>query len=737
MVEDTKDIKMNKQILFLILIIISSLKVDGKVGYNYPHPDIINISNDHNDYYINLTNGVSLTNHFGEYWSKDYIGIRVNTNTHYIDSLPLSWYLYNGTRCELYFLNKCWLERDYVTLYGITNLSLNRKFGVNYTLLDGDNKLGIGWWVNNTGVLTITNSSFLWKISDIKINNDYEYDAYKDYNPHYDLFNNTFNNTYNDILGNYFHIEDYIASNGIEVWWNDTNGEVVRVMSDGNTTREVILEVINPTLTPNLHYEQKFYYDDAPVCSGSCGTLTITDTCRDINETISCAGFVGDYVEYNLTVSGTCITPPSSECQLQWQSYHGAYTLIGTSNNQTENYCQKYPTGQTTCEKNGDYRGTWTAWINCTKANTYQLRGWEELKGTSSTGLSFVCYPVNLNPIINYQPPTPDNNSVINISNIEINNSIKGRARTSGYIDFNRSLLLYLPFDYFDTNRYFDNSTWKHHGEKTNTRNTTYIYGDNVNFSQGLSFINLSKNHSEMYPEQFTVEFWYIAPTDSLIAVQQGILDWNYNLTNLSGVRIMRLTVFTNEWIVFSEGNGTFNLEESISLTNSKVWNYIVLTYNGTMVSYYVNNVLIDSSELNDVVFRKDDDIIIGAYFDNNALSNYLNGSIDEFRIHNRVLTHEEMENSYNYKTTTKNRLYKNFDGLSSGEYNFTSCVINTEGFQNCEQTRKETIIEQITEILKEMEEKPEIPLVLFLMMIFVLTNSIIQKRREVEIEKE
>ncbi|EMR73016.1 Concanavalin A-like lectin/glucanases superfamily, partial [Thermoplasmatales archaeon SCGC AB-539-N05] len=67
----------------------------------------------------------------------------------------------------------------------------------------------------------------------------------------------------------------------------------------------------------------------------------------------------------------------------------------------------------------------------------------------------------------------------------------------------------------------------------------------------------------------------------------------------------------------------------------------------------------------------------------------YFNGMIDEVRLWNRTLAHEEINASYNSKV---NSLYHNFTGLSDGNYTYYAHAIDTAGNENTTETRTLTI---------------------------------------------
>jgi len=111
----------------------------------------------------------------------------------------------------------------------------------------------------------------------------------------------------------------------------------------------------------------------------------------------------------------------------------------------------------------------------------------------------------------------------------------------------------------------------------------------------------------------------------------------------------------------------------------SQHWNHVVLTYNKSQVKLYFNKTLVDSISYTE-------DIAINSK--NLTFGNNFSGIIDEVRVWNRALSHEEINASFNISSAS---YYRNFTGLTPGSYSYNVFGINTSGGEN--QNSNQTVI--------------------------------------------
>ena len=127
-------------------------------------------------------------------------------------------------------------------------------------------------------------------------------------------------------------------------------------------------------------------------------------------------------------------------------------------------------------------------------------------------------------------------------------------------------------------------------------------------------------------------------------------------------------------------GNGTSNSGQPSALISLKEWNHIVVVYNKTAerLSVFKNGVLSSSTTTatNQMVIEDARDVTIG------KTSGFYNGSLDEFRIHNRPLGFDEIKRSHFDNTKL---ISHNFTNLTFDTYNYTACAVSNNASMVCD----------------------------------------------------
>jgi len=124
------------------------------------------------------------------------------------------------------------------------------------------------------------------------------------------------------------------------------------------------------------------------------------------------------------------------------------------------------------------------------------------------------------------------------------------------------------------------------------------------------------------------------------------------------------------------------SISTNLSLSDlTQYWHHIVLTYDTTSgIKLYLNGTLVSSDNtITDPINTNLDHLIIG--------KNY-SGKIDEVRIWNRSLSHEEINASYNCSSS----YYKNITNLAEGTYPYYAHVIDVDGNENSTENRTITV---------------------------------------------
>jgi len=192
-------------------------------------------------------------------------------------------------------------------------------------------------------------------------------------------------------------------------------------------------------------------------------------------------------------------------------------------------------------------------------------------------------------------------------------------------------------------------------------------FGSAVEFDGVADYVNCGNDTSLNITGEISIEAW-VKP-NSLKATAQAIVSKEDSY------------VFAqkgDEIVLYIYG-GTTQYSSGLDLVIGS-WQHVVVTYNESVIKFYKNGNL---SLVNyDLAIPSSNDVVkIGT----DSWNELLNGTIDEVRIWNRVLSPEEINASYNSKV---NRLYRNFTNLSDGEYEYYAYSTDLAGNTNKTETR-------------------------------------------------
>ncbi|MBT4165650.1 LamG domain-containing protein, partial [archaeon] len=191
---------------------------------------------------------------------------------------------------------------------------------------------------------------------------------------------------------------------------------------------------------------------------------------------------------------------------------------------------------------------------------------------------------------------------------------------------------------------------------------------DNGKFGKGFSFdgvddyVDFGNEESMRFKGNITLSIWVKA--DYLdgrhLILQRG--------SNATGSFLYELRDDDNNiefGLLLSETGYTY-AEASNTLILDGAWHHIVGTYNGSLMSLYIDNSLVDTTEGNGAISSNNAEVILGGYcWDSNTAK--WNGSIDEVMVFNRSLGAEEVRGLYNATRLEFNSLI-----LVDGEHNFS-----------------------------------------------------------------
>jgi len=317
----------------------------------------------------------------------------------------------------------------------------------------------------------------------------------------------------------------------------------------------------------------------------------------------------------------------------------------------------------------------------------------------SSQSRSFAVSATSENTI-QFMPPTPANGATIYESNITINATLQSVAQVSqitfnwdglNYTMYNDSLVLAYNFDdvasigdtagnatdvssYGNTGRVYGNTLALLHMDE-NSGSTAYDEGTNKNngtcvnstgvkactWSAGKSgtgiyingsrseYVNLSRSASVKGLSAASAELWYKAA--SIPTSEAGIY---YESTNTTGYVRFGLSHFPNGSIRAGMrdnemGNGFYCYSPIISLGT---WHHLVMTFDAgsDIVALYIDGALncSDSTTKGPLTNTASaDSLALGGRI-LGGLQSSINGTVDEFVLHNRTLTASEVLSRYN-----------------------------------------------------------------------------------------
>jgi len=295
-----------------------------------------------------------------------------------------------------------------------------------------------------------------------------------------------------------------------------------------------------------------------------------------------------------------------------------------------------------------------TATCHCTNTETgSNPKLWRDNIDVTSTenntairlGVATYSYVCNSSATENYTSATDSSSYVVNKGKptlVLFNDSYS--VNTSGLVGYWRLE------SFNSTNGTQDYSGWDNDGTCIAGKCPNVIggrFGSGVEFDGSDDYVNV--DNQKLLSDNFTLSAWvYPKSNDNM-----GIVGY----TDENGYRSAIILYDTSKVVLvrpYSTGNygyrtfsGAYNINE---------WNYVVATYNGTIEKVYINGELKSFEETD---WSLGLGIANVAYIGRNphSTAQYFNGTIDEVKIYNRVLSASEIAELYQshviYDTTT------------------------------------------------------------------------------------
>jgi hypothetical protein len=282
-------------------------------------------------------------------------------------------------------------------------------------------------------------------------------------------------------------------------------------------------------------------------------------------------------------------------------------------------------------------------------------------------------------PRINFESPTPLNNSNTNSIRPIIQANISDTLKSYSFIDFDNTLLGYWSMDNYNNTGIvgnLSNSVVFTFANGLNYSNlSTGVYGKALTFD-GVDDTLTNANYldGEGFSNGFTISFWIYNNWKNNVYVlgkTNACKDANSNNTGWD------FKVFSGSFI-FETCRGaqySFNAAESTNFPNS-TWVHVVGIQDTTnkRLLFYKNGVLSVNQSYTNSNISTTNTFTIG------GISQYFNGSLDELIIFNRTLSQSEITALYN---STQNKFNSTFSNLQDGQYNYTVYAIDEEGNLN------------------------------------------------------
>jgi len=287
---------------------------------------------------------------------------------------------------------------------------------------------------------------------------------------------------------------------------------------------------------------------------------------------------------------------------------------------------------------------------------------------------------------INFTYPTPSNAETV--VSATINASSNYGSNHSIHLDWDNLLLLWWNFDNISGTTIYDHSI--------HNRDGTIINGatiENATRGNGMSVNGINQyariDHDEVFDElPLTLETWI--RFDSMPSSRSEAAYFLQKKHSADPWRSWALSVGTDDKIRLlikntSEDSTTIYSDNALSVNN---WYHVVATLDSdTNMSLYVNGVAQAQSYTFGDLYDSDGQVRVGADWSGGGR---MNGTLDEVKIHNRLLSLNEIQASYN---ALNNPYLTSF--AEEGSHNYTAYLITDEGTLNSTELRTVEIGEE------------------------------------------
>jgi len=300
-----------------------------------------------------------------------------------------------------------------------------------------------------------------------------------------------------------------------------------------------------------------------------------------------------------------------------------------------------------------------------------------------------------LQPSIAFSPPTKQHLAKLSHSWMLINTTTQDEQNYSVFTDFNKQLLLYTNFENVSGTIINDASSYENQAQLRNGQfnpQTQKIRGDYLSLNGINQDVVIPFNETFNLVQNYSVEAW-IRHDGVQTSSWASIINRNGN----AGFRLHHNSLNTR--FEFAVGTSDYVAGQPAEGIQIGRWYHLVGTYDGQHIKLYVDGEEQGVVSASSLTPTSSSPLYIGSF---DGVSRWFNGSIDEVRIWNRVLTPNEIQSSFNAKTAT---LLVNYSELAMDNHTFVSCAIDISGNYNCTETR---VVERIDDFLTLNQQLPQ-----------------------------
>ena len=279
----------------------------------------------------------------------------------------------------------------------------------------------------------------------------------------------------------------------------------------------------------------------------------------------------------------------------------------------------------------------------------------------------------SLAPNVTWEIPTPENDEVIDSNFVYLNTTIEDSLDSSAFFDWNNSVAGYWNFEYSNSTGIYGNSSYsnfaKFGGGLSQSNISSGVYGDALDFDGVDDYLEIEDTEQLRLGENYSITFW--VKFNNLMGASQIL----FSKLDTYGYYLDKVASSNEIYFISLDIDQDFELQPFLYTASDGEWSHVAIAVEDNFISIYNDGILKTSFEATGPLAGDPINLIIGANSAHN--NNFFNGSFDEFTIHNRALTPEEVNASYN---NSQYFLYSNFTNLDLGNYTYSAYAIDETG---------------------------------------------------------